>query len=74
MEIRIGIINSPRELGFETSQSASEIEQVVTDALTSGTPHFALADDKGKRYIISTGSVAYVELGSESNRRIGFVG
>ncbi|UCR89066.1 DUF3107 domain-containing protein [Mycetocola spongiae] len=74
MELRIGIINSPRELGFETSQPASEIEKLVTDAIESGKTHFVLADDKGKRYVIATGSVAYVEIGSEQNRRIGFVG
>ncbi|MCS4275554.1 MULTISPECIES: DUF3107 domain-containing protein [Mycetocola] len=74
MDIRIGIINSPRELGFESSQSAADVEKIVGDAISSGTPHFTLTDDKGKRYIVATGSVAYVEIGSEETRRIGFVG
>lgn len=74
MEIRIGIINSPRELGFESRQPASEVEQLVSDAIESGKTHFVLADEKGKRYVVATASVAYVEIGSEETRRIGFVG
>ncbi|RLP76462.1 DUF3107 domain-containing protein [Mycetocola tolaasinivorans] len=74
MDIRIGIINSPRELGFEAGQSAADVEKIVGDAIASGTPHFTLTDEKGKRYIIATASVAYVELGTEETRRIGFVG
>ena len=29
MDLRIGIQNSPRELSFETSQTAAEVEQAV---------------------------------------------
>lgn len=74
MEIRIGITNSGRELSFESSQSASEIEKTIADALGSEKSYFTLTDDKGRVYIIPTAGLAYVEIGSEETRRIGFVG
>jgi Protein of unknown function (DUF3107). len=74
VEIRIGILNAPRELSFETSQSADEITAAFSAALEGGTPYLRLADSKGSVYLIPTANLAYVELGSEESRRIGFVG
>ena len=33
MDVRIGIKDSPRELAFESNQSAAEIEQIVAGAV-----------------------------------------
>jgi hypothetical protein len=74
VDIRIGILNAPRELNFETSQTADEIAEQVSAALTSGTGFLRLSDDKGKVYLIPTAGIAYVEIGTEESRRIGFVG
>ena len=73
VDIRIGIANSPREITFETSQSAAEVEKVVADALAGGGTHVTLSDSKGKTFIVPTAALAYVEVGSEENRRVGFV-
>lgn len=73
MDIRIGIVNSPRELSFESSQSAAQIEKVVADALASDAKFIKLADAKGRVYIVPVASFAYLEVGSEESRRIGFV-
>lgn len=73
VDIRIGITNSPRELNFESEQSAAAVEKVVADALGSDAKYLTLSDDKGKLYIVPTAALAYVELGSEESRRIGFV-
>jgi hypothetical protein len=69
VDIRIGITNSPREISFETSQTATEVEAVVADALDGGKSYVTLADSKGKTYLVPTASLAYVEVGSEENRR-----
>lgn len=74
MEIRIGILNSPREIGFETSQAASEVQKTVATALESGAKFLSLTDSKGTVYIVPTATIGYVELGSEESRRVGFVG
>ncbi|GAA2088525.1 DUF3107 domain-containing protein [Pseudolysinimonas kribbensis] len=73
VDIRIGIVNSPRELSFESSQTAAQIEKTVADALGSDAKFIKLADDKGKVYIVPVASFAYLEVGSEESRRIGFV-
>ncbi len=73
MDIRIGIANSPRELSFETSQPAAEVEKTVADALASDAKHFTLTDEAGKVYIIATAALSYIEVGTEKARRVGFV-
>jgi len=73
VEIRIGIVNVQREIAFESAQTVAEIEAAVAAALTGGTPQLSLVDDKGKRYIVPAAGIAYVEIGSEKSRSIGFV-
>ena len=73
VDIRIGIANSPREISFESSQSSSEVEKVVADALDGNSSFLKLSDDKGKVYLVPIASLSYVEVGSEESRRIGFV-
>ncbi|MET0161425.1 MAG: DUF3107 domain-containing protein [Microbacteriaceae bacterium] len=73
MDIRIGIQNTARELAFESNSTAEQIEQQVAQALEKGTPSLVLQDVKGKRVIIPTAGIAYVEIGAEESRRVGFV-
>lgn len=73
MEIRIGIANIGRELNFETSQSADEVTSAVADALATGAASVTLTDAKGSTYIVPTAGLAYVEVGTEETRRVGFV-
>jgi len=73
VDIRIGIINTPREITFESSQTAPEVEQVVTAAIEGGAQFIRLSDSKGKLFLVPTASLAYVEIGTESARRVGFV-
>ncbi|MCI0158670.1 DUF3107 domain-containing protein [Leifsonia shinshuensis] len=74
MEIRIGIVNAPRELSFESAQSAEELTEQIQAGLTSGNGILKLSDDKGRVYIVPTAGIGYVEVGTEESRRIGFVG
>ncbi len=73
MDISIGIINSPRELSFESDQSAAEVEKAVLDAIDGGAKLIRLTDAKGNVYLVPVATVAYVEVGSEASRRVGFV-
>jgi len=73
VDVRIGIQNSPRELGFEAAQTAAEVEQAVTAALSGQSPSLRLSDEKGTVYVIPAAALAYVEIGSEESRRVGFV-
>jgi hypothetical protein len=73
VDIRIGITNSPREINFESSQTAQEVETIVATALESDSKFIKLNDSKGKLYIVPVSSFGYIEVGSESARRVGFV-
>jgi hypothetical protein len=73
VDIRIGIANSPRELNFESSQTSAEIEKIVAAALDGDAKFIKLSDDKGKVYIVPVASFSYLEVGTETSRRIGFV-
>ncbi|SIT71798.1 DUF3107 domain-containing protein [Microbacterium sp. RU33B] len=73
MEIRIGIANTGRELNLETNESADAVKKSVATALDSGATHVTFVDAKGSSYIVPTASLAFVELGSEETRRVGFV-
>jgi hypothetical protein len=73
MEIRIGLQNTSREIAFESKQTATEIEKAVELALSSDAKQLKLVDDKGRIFIVPTNALAYVEIGAEEARRVGFI-
>lgn len=73
VEIRIGITNTGRELSFESSVPAEEVKQTIATALEKGTMHIELTDTKGTSYLVPIANLAYVEIGSEDKRPVGFV-
>lgn len=73
MDIKIGIRQSSREISFESAQSASEVEAQVAQALEAGAKVLKLADNKGRLYVVPTDALAYVEIGEEETRRVGFI-
>ena len=73
MDIKIGIKHSTRELSFDTSASAKELESTVSSAIESGKKLISLTDSKGNVFLIPTESVTYLEIGAEEARRVGFI-
>ncbi|MGO1770912.1 MAG: DUF3107 domain-containing protein [Microbacterium sp.] len=73
VQIRIGLTNTARELSFESDASAADVKKTLADALAKGTVHVELADAKGTAYLVPTANIAYVEIGAESKRTVGFV-
>lgn len=73
MEIRIGIVNTAREISFESDDSMADIEAAVSAALTGASPFLKLTDNKGKAYLVPTATIGFVEVGNDSGRRVGFV-
>ncbi|HVW81803.1 MAG TPA: DUF3107 domain-containing protein [Mycobacteriales bacterium] len=72
MEVRIGIKGAPREISYESAQSADEIQQTVEKALRSEDPALTLVDEKGRRVIVALDKLAYVEIAEGDPRRVGF--
>lgn len=73
MDIRIGIANTARELSFESDQTADAVKKSVATALDAAATHVTFADTKGNSYIVPTSALAFVEIGTEESRRVGFV-
>jgi hypothetical protein len=73
MDIKIGIKHSTRELSFDSSAGAKELEATVSNALESGAKLLSLTDSKGNVFLVPTESVSYLEIGAEEARRVGFI-
>ena len=74
VQVRIGIRESARELAFESNQTAAEIEEQFATALANGNGLLKLTDAKGVVFLVPTASLAYLELGTSEERRVGFIG
>jgi hypothetical protein len=72
VEVKIGITDSPRELVFTSPQTPSEVEALVSAALGKDSDVLGLTDDKGRRFLVNSDKIAYVEIGAADSRRVGF--
>ena len=72
MEVKIGVTDSPRELVFNSAQTPSEVEKLITDGIANETAVLGLTDEKGRRFLVQAKRIAYVEIGAADSRRVGF--
>lgn len=72
MEVKIGVVDSPRELSLISGQGPDEVESLVADALKNTEGVLALSDEKGRRYIVPSAKIAYVEIGPAEATKVGF--
>jgi hypothetical protein len=75
VDVRIGIIHTPKELDVELG-SGTDRDQVIADverALASPEGVLWLTDKRGRRVAVPTARIAYVEVGGDTDeRRVGF--
>jgi hypothetical protein len=71
VEVKIGVQYAARELQLESNQTADEVEQAVAAALKNG-GLLTLVDDHGRRIVVPADRLAYVEIGEQVERRVGF--
>jgi hypothetical protein len=71
VEIKIGVQNVGREIVLESVEDPDSVAKVVEEAITSGS-ELRLKDDKGRLIIVPGKALAYVEIGAEEQRRVGF--
>ena len=71
MQVRIGVQSVPKELVVETSLSADEVEQAVSDALSDTDGVFTL-NSKSGRVVVPAAKLAYVEIGGGDVPSVGF--
>jgi hypothetical protein len=72
MEVKIGVQQAPRELTVEVEEDADTIEASIKAALNDESGLLSLTDSKGRRLLVPTAKLAYVELGSPTIGQVGF--
>jgi hypothetical protein len=72
VEVKIGVLHTPREIVLESTESHADVEQAVQDALSGSTGVLSLVDEKGRRIVVPAALVAYVEIAEADHRRVGF--
>ncbi|WP_189953678.1 DUF3107 domain-containing protein [Streptomyces alanosinicus] len=72
MEVKIGVQHAPREIVLESDQSVEEVERLVSEALSGKTQLLSLQDEKGRKVLVPTDRLAYVEIGEPTVRKVGF--
>ncbi|WP_187363945.1 DUF3107 domain-containing protein [Streptomyces piniterrae] len=72
MEVKIGVQHAPREIILESGQSAEDVERAVADALGGKSTLLSLVDDHGRKVLVPSDRLAYVEIGEPTARKVGF--
>jgi hypothetical protein len=72
VEVKIGVADSGRELVLNSSAEPEDIEAQVTESLKKADATLVLVDEKGKKLMIPSAKIAYVEIGQSVSRRVGF--
>jgi len=73
MEVRIGVVYTPREIILEMGDDAESVSAAVEKAVTEHSALLWLTDAKGRRLGIPTDKLAYVEIaGDAADRKVGF--
>ena len=71
VEVRIAVVNVAKELSFDSPLTSEEIRQALTTALSTQTP-LVLSDSRGGQVIVPADKIGYIEIGEQSERRVGF--
>ena len=73
MEVRIGVVYTPREIILEMGDDADTVTAAVEKAISEKSALLWLTDSKGKKLGIPADKLAYVEIaGADSERKVGF--
>ena len=72
MDVKIGVLHTPREIVVDSDESAEDVEKQVAAALKSDSNVLSLTDRRGRRIIVPSDRIAYVEIAEADNRRVGF--
>lgn len=74
MDIKIGFIDSPRELTVSVDQDQEAAVESVTSALQNPDGIFTLTAAKGAKVLVRNSQIAYVQIGRPSSQAVGFAG
>ncbi|MBM0261343.1 DUF3107 family protein [Corynebacterium macginleyi] len=73
MDIKFGFADTSRELIVSSTSEQAELTQKINSALAENST-LELEDDKGRKYLVRTDRVVYVEVGAAKKQSVGFAG
>ena len=73
MDIKFGFADTARELVISAAGDQAELTQKINSALADNST-LELEDDKGRKYLVRTDRVVYVEVGIAKKQAVGFTG
>ncbi|MDK7048944.1 DUF3107 domain-containing protein [Corynebacterium sp. UMB0012] len=73
MDIKFGFADTARELVISAAGDQAELTQKINSALADNST-LELEDDKGRKYLVRTDRVVYVEVGIAKKYAVGFAG
>lgn len=74
MDIKIGLAESPRELVISSQSEQDDVVGQISQAIESNQPTVTLEDSKGRKFVIRTERISYVEVGQTAPHAVGFAG
>jgi hypothetical protein len=73
MEVRIGVVYSPKELTIEVDSSPEQLVALDENPLAESAHMLWMHDDHGRRIGVPLDKIAYVEIAHDDDtRRVGF--
>lgn len=72
MEVKVGVKGVARELVVETELTPDDVSSMVKTCATDPAAIFDLTDSRGRRVLVPADKLAYVEIGEQETRRVGF--
>ena len=71
IQVRISVSHTTGDLSSESALSAADIQAAVNKALSSGEA-LSLEDLRGHLIIVPAAKIGFVEIGEQTDRRVGF--
>ena len=74
MEVRIGVLHTAREIELDLGEEADvdKLAKEIETAIAGGEGMVWLTDRRGRRVGVPAQRLAYVEIGTSGDRRVGF--
>ena len=73
MDIKFGFADTARELVISAAGDQADLTQKINSALADNST-LELEDDKGRKYLVRTDRVVYVEVGIAKKHAVGLAG
>jgi hypothetical protein len=73
MEVRIGVVHTPKELTIEADGDADSVIASIEAAIKAGDTFVWLEDGKGHKIGVTTEKISYIEVqADDESRKVGF--